>query len=235
MADERFKNALESALKKFDLPCFRELQIRCLSNLVNGRDVLVIQPTGSGKSLVFQSFPLICDFMKTESEDPVNVKSIALVVSPLASLMQDQVSYLLSKGVHAAFIGEEQADEQVKINVESGKFQLLYGSPESFLYTKRWRNMLTTDVYQKNVKLIAVDEAHCISHWGLAPKKCEKVFRKWFSRINELRSIVLSYVPLVALTATATKNTRAKIVEILCMQGCELVIEIPDMKNICYC
>ena len=76
--------------------------------------------------------------------------------------MQDQVSFLKSKGIRAAYIGEEQADEHVKEDVKYGKFQLVYGSPESFLQNQCWQKMLATNVYCNNVKLIAVDEVHCI-------------------------------------------------------------------------
>ena len=94
-----------------------------------------------------------------------NAKSIALVISPLASLMQDQVRYLKSIGISAEFIGEEQKGEEVKHLVERGECEIVYGSPEAFLSTKRWRAMLISDAYKERLRLVAVDEAHCISHW----------------------------------------------------------------------
>lgn len=87
------------------------------------------------------------------------------MISPLASLMQDQVRYLKSVGIKAKFIRDEQESEEAKQRVECGEYQIMYGSPEAFSSTKRWRPMLSNDPYKKILCLVAVDEAHCISHW----------------------------------------------------------------------
>ena len=84
------------------------------------------------------------------------------------------------------------------------------------------------------MKLIAVDEAHCISHWGFSPRKGEKIFRVWFSRINELRSIVPGGVPLLVLTATATKRTRERVMHALEMKNATIIKDFPDKPNITY-
>ena len=109
--------------------------------------MIVIQPTGSGKSLIFQSILIVFDTVRPLS----NAKSITLVISPLASLMQDQVHYLKSVGIKAEFIGDEQESEEAKQHVERGKCQIVYGSPEAFLSTKRWRAMLSNDAYKKRL------------------------------------------------------------------------------------
>ena len=93
------------------------------------------------------------------------MKLIALVISPLASLMQDQVRYLKSMAIKAEFIGDEQESKEAKQQLERGECQIVYGSPEAFLSTKRWRAMLSNDPYKKRLCLVAVGEAHCISHW----------------------------------------------------------------------
>ena len=147
--------------------------------------------------------------------------------------MKDQVNYLVSKGVNAAFLGEEQLDECIKDSVEKGKYQIMYGSPETFLAVTPWRKMLSNTVYRRNLCLFAVDEAHCVSHWGFSAKKEEKIFRVWFRRINELRSLSRC-VPVVALTATATRKTREQIMKTLEMKNATHVCEIPDRKNIAY-
>ena len=97
--------------------------------------MFVIQPTGSGKSLIFQSAPIVFDTIRPLS----NAKWIALVISPLASLMQDQVRYLKSVGIKAEFIGDEQESQHAKQQVEPGECQIVFGSPKAFLSTKRWR------------------------------------------------------------------------------------------------
>ena len=151
--------AFERVLQTFGIEKLKDLQREALEKLVGGEDVFVIQPTGSGKSLIFQSAPIVFDTVRPSA------KSIALVISPLVSLMEDQVRYLKSIGISAEFIGEDQKSEAAKQQVERGDCQVVYGSPESFLATNRWRNMLTNDAYKERLCLIAVDEAHCIAHW----------------------------------------------------------------------
>jgi len=92
-------------------------------------------------------------------------KSIAVVISPLTLLMQDQVKFLKSVGLAAKFIGEDQNDEEANKALEKGDCQIVFVSPESFLCSDRWRKMLSSEVYEERLCLIAVDEAHCISHW----------------------------------------------------------------------
>ena len=163
MADDvdKMNLAFERVLECFKLQNLKDSQREALQNLVKGQDVFVIQPTGSGKSLIFQSAPIVFDTVRPLT----NAKSIALVISPLSSLMQDQVRYLKSVGIKAEFIGDEQESEEAKQLVERGECQIVYGSPEAFLSTKRWRTMLSNDPYKKRLCLVAVDEAHCISHW----------------------------------------------------------------------
>ena len=163
MADDvdKMNLAFERVLECFKLQNLKDSQREALQNLVKGQDVFVIQPTGSGKSLIFQSAPIVFDTVRPLT----NAKSIALVISPLSSLMQDQGRYLKSVGIKAEFIGDEQESEEAKQLVERGECQIVYGSPEAFLSTKRWRTMLSNDPYKKRLCLVAVDEAHCISHW----------------------------------------------------------------------
>ena len=164
MADdvERMHVAYERVLTTFNIKNLKDLQQEALEKLISGRDVFVIQPTGSGKSLIFQSAPICFD---TVNPLPTNAKSIVIVISPLASLMQDQVRYLKSLGISAEFIGDEQKSDEAKQLVERGECQVVYGSPEAFLSTKRWRTMLSSDAYKSRLRLVAVDEAHCISLW----------------------------------------------------------------------
>lgn len=138
----------------------KDLQQKALQKLVNGEDIFVIQPTGSGKSLVYQSALMVFDIVKRTT-----FKSTAVVISPLTLLMQDQVKFLTSIGVTAEFIGEDQQDDEAKKAVERGDCQIVFGSPESFLSSDRWRKTLLSKVYEERLCLTAVDEAHCISHW----------------------------------------------------------------------
>ena len=151
----------KSVAEQFNIDSLKEIEQKAIISLLNGNDVFVIQPTGSGKSLIYQCFPLLVDAIRVKPER----SSIALVISPLTALMQDQVSFLSSVGVTAAFIGDEQSDNEVKKNVEGGRYQIVFGSPESFLGCPRWRAMLSSDTYRERLCLIAVDEARCIQHW----------------------------------------------------------------------
>lgn len=159
-ANALFDSACDRVLEHFKVENLKDLQRKALEKLVNGEDVFVIQPTGSGKSLIYQSAPMVFDVVKKTT-----FQSIAVVISPLTSLMQDQVKFLKSIGVTAEFIGEDQQDDEAKKAVERGDCQVVFGSPESFLSSDRWRKMLSSTVYEQRLCLIAVDEAHCISHW----------------------------------------------------------------------
>ncbi|XP_068754402.1 uncharacterized protein [Montipora capricornis] len=227
-ADELFDSACDHVVERFKVENLKDLQRKALKKLVIGEDVFLIQPTGSGKSLIYQSAPMVFDIVKRTT-----FKSIAVVISPLTSLMQDQVKFLKSIGVTAEFIGEDQQDDAAKTAVERGDCQIVFGSPESFLSSHRWRKMLSSKVYEERLCLVAVDEAHCISHWGYAAKKGERAFRKWFSRINEIRSIIKK-VPVIALTATATTETRLQTVRTLEMKSPALIVDIPNRQNISY-
>ena len=231
-----FQRASVPVLQRFGLNKFTDFQEHALKELLAGKDVFVNQPTGSGKSLIFQAMPLLYDYIDSDQSEisSENHNAIAIVISPLVSLMQDQVAFLQSKFIRAAFIGDEQTDEGIKVDIEQGKYQIVYGSPEAFLQNKRWRSMLANSVYKRNLKLISVDEAHCISHWGFAPRKGEKIFRVWFGRINEIRSVISSSVPVLALTATATKKTRNRIINTLEIKNVTLIKENPNRSNIAY-
>lgn len=111
-----FKQVLES----FKLQNLKDSQQEALQNLVKGQDVFIIQPTGSGKSLIFQSALIVFDTVRPLS----NAKLIALVIPPLAFLMQDQVQYLKSVGIKAEFIEDEQESEEAKQTVECGECQI---------------------------------------------------------------------------------------------------------------
>ena len=153
--------ACDRILETFKIDSLKELQRRGLEALIKGQDVFIVQPTGSGKSLIFQSAPIVFDIMKPLQKG----KSIAIVISPLVSLMEDQLGFLKSIGIMAKFVGDDQKDEGARKMVEQGECQIVYGSPEAFLSSKRWRAMLSSEIYKERLRLVAIDEAHCISHW----------------------------------------------------------------------
>jgi len=162
---------------------FRPLQEEIVRSVAAGKDTLGLMPTGGGKSITFQVFSL-------------SRPGICLVVTPLISLMKDQVENLQKKGIRALAIHSGMTIQEVRLTFDSaawGDYKFLYISPER-IATDRFRERL----HQMNVNLIVVDEAHCISQWGYD-------FRPSYLRIRELREL-LPGVSVLALTATATPD-----------------------------
>ena len=172
---------------------FRIGQQQVIENVLNGRDTLCVMPTGGGKSLCYQ-VPALC------------VEGTTVVISPLISLMKDQVDLLHSNGIQAAYINSSltysQIDETMA-NVRNGNVKLLYIAPER-LENEMFRNELS----QLNVPLIAIDEAHCISQWG-------HDFRPSYRTISSLVSLWTKKPTVIALTATATPTVSEDICTLL--------------------
>jgi ATP-dependent DNA helicase RecQ len=163
---------------------FRPLQLDVIEHTLSGQDSLVIMPTGGGKSVCFQIPAIIKE-------------NITLVISPLISLMKDQVDALTAHGIKAGVYNSSLSEYDRAMIVDdclNNRIKLLYISPESLVQAHRG--------WLSNVKLsfIVIDEAHCVSMWG-------HDFRPEYQQIGQLREIY-SDVPFMALTATADKITR---------------------------
>ena len=169
---------------------FRPLQKEIVTNVLSGRDSLVLMPTGGGKSLCYQLSALCFD-------------GITLVVSPLVSLMKDQVDALKANGIWAEFISSALGQPEIALvqaRAKNGQIKLLYIAPER-LGLPGFRDFIRS----LNIKLIAIDEAHCISEWG-------HEFRPDYRNLRMLRQDFPT-VPMIALTATATERVREDIVD----------------------
>ena len=202
----------EQILKSvFGYDKFRPGQREIIQNILEGRDTLAVMPTGGGKSLCYQIPALIFD-------------GITVVVSPLISLMQDQVGALLENGVSAAFLNSTlNLDEYKKTvrDIKSGGAKLLYLSPEA-LATERVKSILReADV---PVSCVTIDEAHCISEWG-------HDFRPDYMEIAAFRNEFKNAVCL-ALTATATKQVQADIVRNLKLKKPAVLVSSFNRSNI---
>ena len=193
----------------FGFADFRPGQQSVMTALLAGRPVLAVMPTGAGKSLCYQVPALV-------------LGGLTIVVSPLVALMQDQVAALRLAGVAADTINSSiDRDENVAAwrRVTTGETRLLYLAPER-LMTERMLDALS----RLDVRLIAVDEAHCISQWGPA-------FRREYEELSQLRDIFPN-VPLIALTATADEATRGDVAARLFGGGVETLVLGFDRPNI---
>lgn len=158
-----FETSLQSILPRFGLAELKDEQKKALFYLLSGKDVFVNLPTGFGKSLIYQLAPLVAEELSRRNYG--NIRSgIVLVISPLVSLIKDQVKGLQKRGIKASFIGAGQEEANFK-EIVNGEMNIVYSSPEAMLANDRWREMICSQVYQKNVVAVAVDEAHCITHW----------------------------------------------------------------------
>ncbi|MBI4607054.1 MAG: ATP-dependent DNA helicase RecQ [Planctomycetes bacterium] len=193
----------------FGYSSFRDGQERAMAAVLSGRDVLVVMPTGSGKSLCYQ-VPALA------------LEGVTLVVSPLIALMKDQVDALRLRGVPVSFINSSISVEEQwgrLAAMAGGAFKLVYVAPERFR-SRAFRSALA----RVNVSLLAVDEAHCISQWG-------HDFRPDYRRLKEVRAL-LPGVPAIALTATATPDVREDILRELEMREAEKVVTGFDRPNL---
>lgn len=193
----------------FGFPGFRGPQLQIIQHVLDQQHALVIMPTGMGKSLCYQIPALVIDTQRNEDNNPAPV---TLVLSPLIALMKDQVDALQRRGINATYINsslKKQERESRYQAVADGRYALLYVTPE------RFRKQEFLDVIaQREVRLLAVDEAHCISEWG-------HDFRPDYTRLAELRK-VMGDPPTIALTATATPEVQTDIVRQLGLESHEI-------------
>ncbi len=211
MATLTLEAARETLRRSFGYPDFRPGQEKAVRSVLEGRDTLVILPTGGGKSICYQVPALM-------------LPGLTVVVSPLISLMKDQVDALTTRGLPAAFINSTLSASQVAdrmARVQRGEIKLLYVAPERFD-----QGTTAERLRRYGVSLLAVDEAHCVSEWG-------HDFRPSYLRIREVRER-LGNPPTVALTATATPEVREDIARQLELRDAETVITGFDRRNLHY-
>src|SRR5205809_4846993 len=197
--------------KSFGYDQFRPLQQEIISDALEGRDVFVLMPTGGGKSLCFQLPALLRD-------------GLTIVVSPLISLMKDQVDALQTSGISATFLNSTLERENAKARwrgLHRGEYRMLYVAPERLMLETILERALSWNIAQ-----LAIDEAHCISEWG-------HDFRPEYRELKKLRKH-LPDVPIMALTATATEQVRADIIKELKLRDPRAYVASFNRPNLTY-
>lgn len=204
--------AKEILKKYYGYSEFRIAQEQIIESILKGKDTLAVMPTGAGKSICFQVPALL-------------MEGVTIVISPLISLMKDQVDYLKESGIEAAYINSSLGNVELQETLfyaSSGKYKLIYIAPER-LESEGFCNLLRN----LNIPLIAVDEAHCVSQWG-------HDFRPSYRRINSFIN-KLSKRPIVAaFTATATDTVRKDMLELLDLSDPKVFVTGFDRKNLSF-
>ncbi|WP_455372095.1 RecQ family ATP-dependent DNA helicase, partial [Limibacillus halophilus] len=208
-APEVLEEALSRLHGTFGFEAFRPGQEEIVSAVLDGRDILAVMPTGSGKSLCYQLPALLRD-------------GLTVVISPLIALMRNQVAQLRAFGVEAGSLNsanQELENERVFDALDRGALKLLYLSPERLMMPG------TLDLLRRaRTSLLAVDEAHCVSQWG-------HDFRPEYLQIGQFRE-ALGGLQMMALTATADAATRAEIERRLFTEPPKVVVHGFDRPNI---
>ena len=196
--------------KYYGYSSFRKGQENIINSIINKKDVLAIMPTGGGKSICYQ-VPALC------------LEGLTIVISPLISLMKDQVDALKSMGIEAAYINTSlsQSDyKNVLDNIKKDKYKLLYVAPER-LDSREFIDLIS----DKNISQVAIDEAHCISSWGHDFRKSYQIIPYFIKNLRK-RPIV------TAFTATASSEVRDDILNILELHNPDVYITGFDRENL---
>ena len=157
-SEEKWKEVAVKA--QFELTDLLPEQQEAIKAFFKGKNVFVNLPTGFGKSLIFQSLPIVADIVSGKPRG----SSVIVVISPLRSLMEDQVQYLNSICIPAIAITDVE-DPEIIQQVLNGNFLVVFGSPECLLSTALWRGIFKSESFSEMLIGVAIDEAHCITQW----------------------------------------------------------------------
>lgn len=202
--------ALDILKQYYGYSSFRDGQEEIIREILNGNDVLTIMPTGGGKSICYQVPALILD-------------GITLVISPLISLMKDQVDNINNLGINSAYINSSLSNVEINNILDAAarnEIKILYVAPER-LESQAFLELISSI----NISMVAIDEAHCVSQWG-------HDFRSSYRRISRVISILRNRPIVTAFTATATSEVREDIIKLLELNNPKVFISGFDRKNL---
>ena len=199
-------------------------------SILYGKDVFVSVPTGYGKSAIFQMLPTCAEMLLSMIEGHDVAHPAVLIISPLISLITDQLKRFNAAGLSAIHLSSQAQPggyDGIIDTIIEGKVSHIFASPEAILNTK-WRSLLLMPGVVNRIIALVVYEAHCIAKWGYE-------FRRAYSQIAHLRSFLPAGTPVLALTATASKSTEKVIVDSLHLHSHYAIIRrSPDRSNIHY-
>ncbi len=159
-SEAKWKLAFEAVKSQFNLTNLFTQQEESIKELFKGQYIFVNLPTGYGKSLIFQCLPFVADVLGSKPR----CTSVSVVISPLRSLMNDQVQYLNNLCIPAIAITNEE-DPEIIQQVLNGTYIIVFGSPECLLSTITWRGVFECESFREKLVGVAIDEAHCITQW----------------------------------------------------------------------
>lgn len=204
------QKAKEALSKYFGYDEFRDAQEKVIESILNKKDTVAIMPTGAGKSICYQIPALL-------------IEGITIVISPLISLMKDQVDSLNVMGIKATFINSSLNNLEIQeriFNANMGMYDLIYLAPE-----RLESEVFCNDLNNLDISLIAVDEAHCVSQWG-------HDFRPSYTKISRFIQGLKKRPIVTAFTATATETVRKDILKLLCLKEPELFVTGVNRENL---
>ena len=209
---------------RFKMTGFRDSQLQAINATLSGKDTFVLMPTGGGKSLCYQ-LPAVIRDGKT--------RGVTIVISPLLSLMEDQVTHLRALGIHAFLLNGQSTREHkdlIKNALQERDvqtfIQLLYVTPEMLSKNQDMMSRFDTLFQRGLLARLVIDEAHCVSQWG-------HDFRPDYKLLGQVRQNFPG-VPVMALTATATENVRVDVIHNLNIKGCEVFMRSFNRPNLYY-
>jgi RecQ family ATP-dependent DNA helicase len=206
---------LKTLKKYWGYTNFKENQLELCVNVLNGRDSFAVMATGAGKSLTFQ--------LPSIALREMGCKATSIVICPLISLIDDQVSSLLSIGISACGLGSNSSN-QTEMQARNGEFTVVYATPEKIL---SWSQGIRDLMHNAKVTCIAIDESHCVSEWG-------HDFRPNYRQLGKLRDEFGTKLPIIALTASATPAVQSEIINSLKLKNPLVVSSSLNRSNLKY-